>query len=125
MSSSELIEICQKKLLKKKTELLNRMTESCGELPKFVELSGGDEGDQSVRALKEREFLNMNERFQQQLKDIESALSRIETGSYGTCEETGEEIEPERLKAIPWTTCSIEGAEIRENKRKKYVQVRY
>ncbi len=122
MSSSELIEICQKKLLQKKSELLNRMTESCGELSGFVELSGGDEGDQAVRVLKEGEFLNMNERFQQQLEEVERALARIEEGSYGVCEVTGDDIEPERLKAIPWTSCSIEGAEIKESMDKKYAR---
>ena len=122
MSSSELIEICQKKLLEKRSELLNKMTKSCGELSDFVELRGGDEGDQAVRALKEGEFLNMNERSQSQLAEVEKALARIEDGSYGVCEVTGEHIEPERLKAIPWTSCSIEGAEIKESMGRKYAR---
>lgn len=122
MALSGLIEVCQKKLLQKKNELLNRMTESCGELSDFVELRGGDEGDQAVRVLKEGEFLSMNERFQQQLAEVERALARIEEGSYGICEVTGEDIEPERLKAIPWTSCSIEGAEIKESMGKKYAR---
>ena len=122
MSSPDLIEICQKRLLQKKNELLNKMTESCGELSDFVEQRGGDEGDKAVQVLKEGEFLNMNERFQQQLEEIEKALARIEEGCYGVCEVTGEEIEPERLKAIPWTSCSIEGAEIKESMNKRYAR---
>ena len=122
MSSSELIEICQKKLLQKKDELLNKMTESCDQLSDFTEQRGGDEADEAVRVLKEGEFLQMNERFQSQLAAVEQALARIEEGSYGICEETGEEIEPDRLKAIPWTSFSIEGAEIRESINKKYAR---
>ena len=122
MSSSQLIEICQKKLLEKKSELLNKMTESCGQLSDFVEQRGGDEGDEAIRALKEGAFLNMNERFQQQLAEVEKALARIEEGSYGVCEVTGDNIEPERLKAIPWTACSIEGAEIKESMGRKYAR---
>ena len=119
---SDLVKYCREKLLKKKTELMNRVIESCGELSGFIEYKGGDEGDQAVRTLKEGEFLNMNERFNKQLEAIEHALARIENGSYGVCEVTGEEIEPERLKAIPWTSCSVEGAEIKESIDKKYAR---
>lgn len=122
MSSLQVIQQCRKKLLQKKEELMNKMTESCGELSEFVEHTGGDEGDQATRVLKEGEFLKMNERFQFQLAEVEKALGRMEEGSYGVCEITGESIEPERLKAIPWTSCSIEGAEIKESIEKKYVK---
>jgi DnaK suppressor protein len=50
------------------------------------------------------------------------ALSRIESGTYGICEETEEQIEHERLLAIPWTRLSIEGAEIRESIKKRYAR---
>ena len=50
------------------------------------------------------------------------ALARIEQGCYGVCEETGEIIESERLMALPWTSLSIEGAEIREAINKKHVR---
>jgi DnaK suppressor protein len=35
---------------------------------------------------------------------------------------TEESIEPDRLKAIPWTRLSIEGAEIRESLNKRYAR---
>jgi RNA polymerase-binding transcription factor DksA len=38
--------------------------------------------------------------------EIDEALERIRNGSYGTCEITGKQIEPERLDAIPWTRFS-------------------
>ena len=41
---------------------------------------------------------------------------------FGICEETEEVIEPERLRAIPWTRLSIEGAEIRESVNKRYAR---
>lgn len=40
------------------------------------------------------------------LWEIEQALDRIRTGSYGLCELTGKPIEPDRLEAIPWTRFS-------------------
>jgi RNA polymerase-binding protein DksA len=36
------------------------------------------------------------------LEEIESALSRIEDGTYGICQGRGEPIPKQRLKAIPW-----------------------
>jgi DnaK suppressor protein len=64
----------------------------------------------------------MHERLRAQLFEIDSALGRIENGSFGLCEETEEAIEPERLRAIPWTRLSIEGAEIRESMNKRYAR---
>jgi DnaK suppressor protein len=56
------------------------------------------------------------------LIEIESALARIQNGTFGICEETDENIEPERLKAIPWTRLSIEGAELRESMGRRYAR---
>lgn len=119
--SGDLITKCKKRLLDTKAELLNRVKEARMDLH-TSEDRGGDEGDQTMRALAESEFLSMTERLRKQLMEIEIALSRIESGSYGICEETEEMIEPDRLLAIPWTRLSIEGAEIRESLRKKYAR---
>src|ERR1700727_1694481 len=110
--NKDLIEKCKLKLINAKTELLNRVRESRNDLHNADDNKGGDEGDQTLRALAEAEFLSMHERLRKQLMEIESALARIEKGLYGICEETEEMIEAERLLAIPWTRLSIEGAEI-------------
>ncbi|MCC7402839.1 MAG: TraR/DksA family transcriptional regulator [Bdellovibrionales bacterium] len=117
----DLVTKCRQKLLEAKAELLNRVKEARMDLH-TTEDRGGDEGDQTMRALAESEFLSMTERLRKQLMEIEIALSRIESGSYGICEETEEPIEHDRLLAIPWTRLSIEGAEIRESMRKKYAR---
>ena len=41
------------------------------------------------------------------LLEIDAALQRIENGSYGVCEMTGQPIPPARLAAIPWTRYTI------------------
>lgn len=43
---------------------------------------------------------------QEALYEIDQALNRIREGTYGVCELTGKPIEPERLKAVPWTRFS-------------------
>ena len=116
----ELIKQCKDKLLQAKADVLNRVQSARRDIA--TEERGGDEGDQTVRALAESEFLSMNERLRKQLVEIEMALARIESGSYGICEETEEFIENDRLLAIPWTRLSIEGAELRESLRKRYAR---
>ena len=54
------------------------------------------------------------------LKKIDQALARIDDGSYGYCEETGEPIGVPRLIARPMTTLSIEAQERRERVQKLY-----
>lgn len=118
--SEQLVSECRQKLVQAKAEILNRVKEARLNLDN--DDKGGDEADQTVRVLAEAEFLNMHERLRSQLFEIESALGRIENGSFGLCEEIEETIEPERLRAIPWTRLSIEGAEIRESMNKRYAR---
>jgi RNA polymerase-binding transcription factor DksA len=46
---------------------------------------------------------------QASILDVLEAIRRIELGKYGICELTGKPIEAQRLKAIPWARCSLEG----------------
>lgn len=118
--SEAIISECREKLLKTKADLLNRVKETRGKLDQFER--GGDEADQTMRILAEQEMLNLTDRLRSQLMEIESALGRIESGNFGYCEETEEPIEVERLRAIPWTRLSIEGAEIRESVDRRYAR---
>ena len=52
--------------------------------------------------------------------EINDALKRIEDGTYGYCEETGEPIGLERLEARPVATLSIEAQERHERMEKTY-----
>lgn len=49
------------------------------------------------------------------LREIDEALQRIEDGVYGICEVTGEEINLDRLRAIPTARLSIKAQEQLEN----------
>ena len=108
----KIVEKCRQTLLQMKSEILNRIRSNHFEM--LEQDFGGDEGDQSARQLAENSALAQREMLRSRLLEIEFALSRIERGTFGTCEETEEPIEVERLLAIPYTRLSIEGAEIRE-----------
>jgi DnaK suppressor protein len=112
---------CKKRLLEAKTSILNRVKLGREALTNS-EPEGGDEADQTARLLQESEFIANQERLRNNLLEIEMALSRIENGVYGICEETEELIETDRLLAIPWTRLSIEGAEIREAMGRRYAK---
>jgi DnaK suppressor protein len=115
----DLISICKQKLLKMRTDLINRSKQAAEDFNE-IDKSSGDEIDQSSAHQEEHNFLVNQNRLKEQLLEIDFALSRIEQGTYGICEETDEKIEAERLLAIPWTRLSIEGAEMRERMQKKY-----
>lgn len=58
--------------------------------------------------------LRARDRQRKLISKIEAALDRIEDGSYGYCEETGEPITLKRLEARPIATLSIEAQERHE-----------
>ncbi|MEZ4870939.1 MAG: TraR/DksA C4-type zinc finger protein [Bdellovibrionales bacterium] len=107
-------------LLEKKSTILNQLHEVKRELEERRQDTSGDEIDQSLTVLAENQMVDKNNRLRGLLVEIESALGRIESGKYGICEETEEPIELDRLKVIPWTRFSIEGAEIREALKSKF-----
>ena len=56
-------------------------------------------------------------RLEKFIRDLKNALIRIENKTYGVCAETGEIINPERLKSVPHATLSIKGKKIREKRK--------
>jgi DnaK suppressor protein len=116
--SSQFVNNAKKTLTALKEDLLNRRRAIAFDLQTSNQFSG-DEIDQSVSVIHEQNLLKEQERLHRQLFEVESALERIENGSYGICEETGEPIEAQRLEVIPYTRVSVEGAEIREHDRKR------
>lgn len=62
--------------------------------------------------------LRTRDRQRKLVSKIDSALRRIEDGSYGYCEETGEPISLKRLDARPIATLSLEAQERHERKER-------
>src|SRR5476651_409653 len=64
--------------------------------------------------------LRTRDRQRKLIAKIDSALRRLDDGSYGFCEETGEPISLKRLDARPIATLSIEAQERHERREKVY-----
>jgi DnaK suppressor protein len=64
--------------------------------------------------------LRTRDRQRKLIAKIDSALRRLEDGSYGFCEETGEPISLKRLDARPIATLSIEAQEHHERRERVY-----
>ena len=79
--------------------------------------------DPNDRATQESEFgleLRTRDRERKLLRKIDSALARIDDGSYGYCDETGEEIGLKRLEARPVATLCLEAQERREMAERQF-----
>ena len=107
------VEYFRRKLLRWRTDLLR---EADGTLASLSE-GGIAEADITDRASVETDRaleLRTRDRARKLIGKIDQALSRIENGSYGYCEETGEPIGLRRLDGRPIATLSIEAQERHE-----------
>ncbi|MEJ0095306.1 MAG: RNA polymerase-binding protein DksA [Methylocella sp.] len=64
--------------------------------------------------------LRARDRQRKLISKIDAALGRIDDGSYGFCEETGEPISLKRLDARPIATLSVEAQERHEKRERVY-----
>jgi DnaK suppressor protein len=107
------IEYFRQKLLSWRTELLRE----AGETLSSMGQGGIVEADLTDRASVETDRaleLRTRDRARKLVNKIDQAIERIENGTYGYCEETGEPIGLRRLDARPIATLSIEAQERHE-----------
>lgn len=112
-------EYFRRKLEDWKSEILR---ESRGTLENLQEEST-NHPDMADRASSESDRaleLRTRDRQRKLISKIDAALKRIEDGSYGYCEETGEPIGIARLDARPIATLSLEAQEMHERREKVY-----
>ncbi len=111
------VEYFRQKLLRWRTDLIR---DADGTLASLSE-GGILEADITDRASVETDRaleLRTRDRARKLVSKIDRALGRIEDGSYGWCDETGEPIGLRRLEARPIATMSIEAQERHERKER-------
>lgn len=99
-------------ILKESRGTLDTLQDQSDKLPDMADRASS-ETDRSIE-------LRARDRQRKLIGKIDEALRRIEDGSYGYCEETGEPISLKRLDARPIATLSIEAQERHERREKIY-----
>ena len=107
-------DVNQKKGLDKKTIerfkkiLLKEREEIIGDVKQIYESSQEvgqdgiqDIGDEAANVYNKQILLTLNENERERLREVDEALDRIKTKTYGTCEECGEPIGMKRLEVKP------------------------
>ncbi len=109
-----MLEYFRRRLLNWQSELLHESNETLNSL----QIDGGmQEPDLADRASAETDRaleFRTRDRERKLLSKIQAALQRIDDGSYGYCEETGDPIGVKRLEARPIATLSLEAQERHE-----------
>ncbi len=109
----------RRKLLVWKEELLRESRETLATLQNESE-NHPDIADRASSESDRAIELRARDRQRKLISKIESAIARIEDGTYGYCEDTGEPISLKRLDARPIATLSIEAQERHERREKVY-----
>jgi len=99
-------------LLKDSEETLDNLKEGGMTVPDISDRASA-EADKALE-------LRTRDRMRKVISKIDVALGKLEDGTYGYCEETGEPIGLERLIARPIATLSIEAQERHERMEKTY-----
>lgn len=117
--NAQQMEYFRQKLLSWRQELIEESRETLDHLHE----ENWHQADIADRASLETEAgveLRTRNRYLKLISKIDAAIRRIETGDYGYCEETGEEIGLKRLEARPVATLSIEAQERHEKMERQY-----
>ena len=96
----------REEILRESRETLNQLQSEREHLPDLADRAS-TETDRSIE-------LRARDRQRKLIAKIDAALSRIEDGTYGYCDETGEPISLKRLEARPIATLSVEAQERHE-----------
>ena len=101
----------KKDLLKESYQTLNNLQNEYEAKPDITDRAS-EEIDRSFE-------LRTRDRERKLINKIDAALQRIEDGSYGYCDETGDPISIKRLEARPVATLSLEAQEMHEKAEKR------
>jgi DnaK suppressor protein len=111
------LEYFKRKLLNWKEDILRESRETLSHLQSETE-NHPDLADRATSETDRALELRTRDRQRKLISKIDEALRRIEDGSYGYCEETGEPIGVARLDARPIATLSLEAQERHERRER-------
>ncbi len=109
------LEVFRKRLEDRQRELRQIVSRTTQDGREADAESSQDIADRAAQSYTKEFLFHQSNNERQLLQMVEGALSRIHDGSFGLCISCGEEINPKRLEAVPWTRHCIECQEKLEN----------
>ena len=116
--NAKMKEYFKQKLLDWKNELLKESNQTLSKLQTDNEAKP-DITDRASEEIDRSFELRTRDRERKLINKINAAIQRIEDGSYGYCDETGDPISIKRLEARPVATLSLEAQEMHEKAEKR------
>ena len=116
--NAKMKEYFRQKLVSWKNDLLKESSQTLSNLQNENEAKP-DITDRASEEIDRSFELRTRDRERKLINKIDAALQRIEDGSYGYCEETGDPISIKRLEARPVATLSLEAQEMHEKAEKR------
>jgi DnaK suppressor protein len=116
MMDRRIIDQLAQELNRRRSSLLQEVAENQEEMRAVIEQQETELEESAQKDRITRVTSRLNERDQQKIREINTALDRIKVGVYGKCQRCGREIGTKRLRALPTTTLCIECAAARERK---------
>ena len=116
--NAKMKEYFRQKLVVWKNELLKESSQTLNNLQTENEAKP-DITDRASEEIDRSFELRTRDRERKLINKIDAALQRIEDGSYGYCDETGDPISIKRLEARPVATLSLEAQEMHERAEKR------
>jgi DnaK suppressor protein len=89
------------------TERSRLLAELGEEIQAPGQMTYGSQAAAASQVFEQQRDLALRERAEQHLALVDSALHRLDGGSYGACLRCGSAIAPERLEALPWAANCI------------------
>mgnify|MGYP001191072121 FL=1 len=116
--NAKMKEYFRQKLVSWKNELLRESSQTLNNLQTENEAKP-DITDRASEEIDRSFELRTRDRERKLINKIDAALKRIEDGTYGYCDETGDPISIKRLEARPVATLSLEAQEMHEKAEKR------
>ena len=117
--SKDFLNTQKKKLLLEKEKIQQNFATFTQETKEAGAQTYSEEGDLAQKYMDQKLNISLRENDLRKLRLIDLALKKIEDGSYGYCEESGDPIEQRRLEKRPWARLTLYFAELEEKERQR------
>jgi DnaK suppressor protein len=107
-------EKARKRLVAKRDEVLHDLAKNREVSEETVDESAQDMADRATSAYTKEFAYSLSETDRKILLLIEEALSRLDTGTYGTCVHCSQVVQEKRIEAVPWARHCLDCQELQD-----------